>query len=110
MLDRWIRSRAAGLAAAVRGELADYDARAATVLISGFVDDLSTWYLRRSRRRFNRSTDTADRDAAFATLHRALVVVAQVLAPILPFLAEELYRVLVRDAGVEDATAASPCT
>ena len=103
LLDRWIRSRAAGLAAAVRGELADYDARAATVLISGFVDDLSTWYLRRSRRRFSRSEDPQDRDAAFATLHLALTSLARVLAPILPFLAEELHRVLVRDAGVEGA-------
>jgi isoleucyl-tRNA synthetase len=103
VLDRWIRSRAAGLAAAVRGELADFDARAATVLISGFVDDLSTWYLRRSRRRFSRGEDASDRDAAFATLHMALVSVARVLAPFLPFLADELHRVLVRDAGVEGA-------
>jgi isoleucyl-tRNA synthetase len=103
VLDRWIRSRAAGLAAAVRGELADYDARAATALISVFVDDLSTWYLRRSRRRFSRSEDPADRDTAFATLHLALVSLARVLAPILPFLAEELHRVLVRDAGVAGA-------
>jgi len=103
VLDRWIRSRAAGLAAAVRGELADFDARAATVLISGFVDDLSTWYLRRSRRRFSRSEDTQDRDAAFSTFHLVLVSLARVLAPFLPFLAEELHRVLVRDAGVEGA-------
>ncbi|MBI3745368.1 MAG: class I tRNA ligase family protein [Chloroflexi bacterium] len=59
---------------------------------------LSTWYLRLSRRRFSRGTG-ADRAAAFATLHGALVAVARVSAPILPFLAEELYGNLV--AGVE---------
>ena len=50
-----------------------------------YVDDLSTWYLRRTRRRFSRNDDRADQAAAFATLHRALVVGAAVLAPMLPF-------------------------
>jgi isoleucyl-tRNA synthetase len=102
VLDRWIASRAAGLAATTKAELADYDARAAALAVGAFVEELSTWYLRRSRRRFNRSDDAADRDAAFQTLHRVLVVTAQVLAPTLPFLAEELYGVLVR-AATSDA-------
>ncbi|MEA2621548.1 MAG: isoleucyl-tRNA synthetase [Chloroflexota bacterium] len=99
VLDRWITSRAAGLAESVRGELTDYDARAAALLVGAFVDELSTWYLRRSRRRFSRSEDAADQGAAFSTLHRALVVTAQVLAPTLPFLSEEMYGVLVRTAA-----------
>ena len=102
MLDRWILSRAAALADTVRDRLADFDARAAALAVGDYVEELSTWYLRRSRRRFNRSDDAADRDAAFHTLHRALVVSAQVLAPTLPFLAEELYEVLVR-FGAKDA-------
>jgi isoleucyl-tRNA synthetase len=97
-LDRWILSRSAGLAAESRARLADFDARAATQAIEAFVDDLSNWYLRRSRRRLSRAEDAVDRHAAFAALHLALVTLARVLAPMLPFLAEELYDVLVRGA------------
>ncbi len=95
-MDRWIASRMAGLAVEVRAELADFDARAATAAISTALDDLSTWYLRRGRRRFSRSDDAADREAAFGTLHLALVTMARIVAPILPFLAEELHAILVR--------------
>ncbi|HET7677216.1 MAG TPA: class I tRNA ligase family protein, partial [Candidatus Limnocylindrales bacterium] len=94
-LDRWILSRTAALAAEVRAELEDYDSRAATEAISTYVDDLSTWYLRRSRRRFSRSDDPAARDAAFGTLHTALSSLARIVAPILPFLAEWLHQRLV---------------
>ena len=98
LLDRWILSRAAG-AADVTGEcLAVYDTRGATRAISGFVDDLSTWWLRRSRRRLSRGDDRADRDAAFGTMHLALVSVARMFAPLLPFLAEEFHQVLVAPA------------
>ena len=96
-LDRWIVSRAAALAAECRVSLADFDARAATLAIGAYIDDLSQWYLRRSRRRLSRNDDAADRDAAFAALHLALVSLVQVCAPILPFLAEELYQVLVAE-------------
>ena len=94
-MDRWILSRAAGLADEAGARLADYDALAATRRISTFIDDLSTWYLRLSRKRFSRNDDGADRDAAFATLHEALVSLARVLAPLLPFLAESMYGNLV---------------
>ena len=63
----------------------------------GLLDGLSTWYLRLSRRRFSRSDDPRDQDAAFATLHEALVASARMLAPILPFLADALYGNLVDD-------------
>ena len=96
-MDRWILSRCAALAAGVEDRLADFDALDATRLIEAFIDDLSTWYLRLSRRRFSRGSG-ADRAAAFATLHAALVTVARVAAPILPFLAEELYGNLVTTA------------
>ncbi len=95
VLDRWLLSRTAALAETVHRELSDFDPRGASLVIKAFVDDLSQWYLRRSRRRFSRNDDPADRDAAFATLHRALATVASVCAPILPFLTEELYQVLV---------------
>jgi isoleucyl-tRNA synthetase len=98
-LDRWIRSRIAGLAAAVEERLADTDAYAASRLVETFIDDLSTWYLRLSRKRFSRNPDAADRDRAFATLHEVLIALSQVTAPILPFLTEEMYRNLVGDGA-----------
>ena len=73
----------------------DYDAVGATRAMSTYLDGLSTWYLRLSRRRFSRSDAGADRPAAFASLHDALVATARMLAPILPFLAESLYGNLV---------------
>jgi isoleucyl-tRNA synthetase len=101
VLDRWILSRAAALAADARAELADFDARAATLSIARYVDDLSRWYLRRTRRRISRNDDPEDRDAAFATLHAAVLAVVRVAAPILPFLAEELYQVLAAEVDAE---------
>ncbi len=92
ILDRWILSRAAGTAAAVEERLADYDALGAARVLSAYLDGLSTWYLRLSRRRFSRSDAGADRSAAFASLHEALVATARMLAPILPFLAETAVR------------------
>ena len=91
-LDRWIRSRIAGLAADVEERLADTDPYGASRLLETFIDDLSTWYLRLSRKRFSRNPDAADRAAAFATLHGVVVALAQVLAPILPFLTEQMFR------------------
>ncbi|MBA2489391.1 MAG: class I tRNA ligase family protein [Chloroflexi bacterium] len=97
ILDRWILSRSAGLAEGARQALADHDARAACAIVAVFVDDLSKWYLRRNRRRFSRNDDPADRAAASETLYTALLTAARVCAPILPFLAEELYQVLVAE-------------
>ncbi len=74
--------------------------------MTAFIDDLSQWYLRRSRRRLSRNDDVADREAAFATLHLALVTLSRVLAPILPFLAEELYQVLITEVATDDGEAA----
>jgi isoleucyl-tRNA synthetase len=102
-LDRWILSRAAGVSAAAGERLADYDALAATRVIDTFIEDLSTWYVRLSRRRFSRNDDPTDRAAAFATLHTALVVLSRVLAPILPFAAEDIYTNLAAD-GDPDAS------
>ena len=95
LLDRWILSRAAGTAAVMEEHLRDFDAMGAAKALSAFLDGLSTWYLRQSRRRFSRSDDLLDRGAAFATLHEALVSAARMLGPILPFLAESLYQNLV---------------
>jgi isoleucyl-tRNA synthetase len=85
-LDRWALSRLHATVEAVRERLDDYDATRAGHAIAAFVDDLSNWYVRRSRRRF------WDGDpAAFGTLHTCLVTVAQLLAPFCPFIADEIY-------------------
>ena len=84
-----------GSAAEVGDQLNDYDAVAATRALSAFIDDLSTWYLRRSRDRMRQGADPADQAAAFATLHAALVVLSRTLAPILPFLSEGMYQNLI---------------
>jgi isoleucyl-tRNA synthetase len=97
-LDRWILSRTAALAAEAGARLHDYDAAAAGRAVSAFIDDLSTWHLRRSRDRMRPGADAADQRAAFATLHAALVALSRVVAPMLPFLAESMYQNLV--AGV----------
>ncbi|MDW5593364.1 isoleucine--tRNA ligase [Conexibacter stalactiti] len=89
-LDRWVLSRLSATVETVRERMDDYDATTAGRAIQAFVDDLSNWYVRRSRRRFW----NGDREA-FATLHHALVSVAQLLAPFTPFLVDEIYRNLV---------------
>jgi isoleucyl-tRNA synthetase len=85
-LDRWALSRLAATTERVRERLDAYDATFAGRAIAEFVDDLSNWYVRRSRRRF------WDGDpAAFATLRHCLISAAQLLAPFCPFVADEVY-------------------
>jgi isoleucyl-tRNA synthetase len=85
-LDRWARSRTAATAETVAERLDAYDATTAGRAISELVDDLSNWYVRRSRRRF------WDGDAAaFATLRDCLLTVSKLLAPFCPFVADEIY-------------------
>lgn len=109
-LDRWILSRAAGTATVVEERLRDVDAVGATRALSSFLDGLSTWYLRLSRRRFSRADDTADRAAAFATLHESLVAASRMLAPIMPFLSDAIYANLVTtmDAAAPDSVHLTP--
>ena len=85
-LDRWVLSRLQETVEIVRDRLDNFDATTAGRAIQTFVDELSNWYVRRSRRRF------WDGDpAAFATLRESLVTVAQLLAPFCPFIADEIY-------------------
>ena len=94
VLDRWVRSQLARTVATARDGLEAYDATGAGRAIQAFVDDLSNWYVRRSRRRFWDPGSKAgpDAQAAFHTLHECLVTVATLLAPFTPFVAEELWR------------------
>jgi isoleucyl-tRNA synthetase len=85
-LDRWALSRTAGTAELVAERLDAYDVTTAGRAIAGLVDELSNWYVRRSRRRF------WDGDpAAFRTLRTCLLTVAKLLAPLCPFIADEIY-------------------
>ncbi|MBT9162649.1 MAG: Isoleucine--tRNA ligase [Dehalococcoidia bacterium] len=94
-LDRWIISELNQLINEVTHSLERYDATGAGRKIEGFVDDLSNWYIRRSRRRFWKSENDADKQAVYATLYQCLTILARLLAPLTPFIAEEMYQNLV---------------
>lgn len=94
-LDRWVLSSLNTLVRDVTNALENYDVLGATRPIEGFVDNLSNWFLRRSRRRFWKSESDGDKYAAYATLYEALVTLSKLLAPTMPFIAEELYQNLV---------------
>ena len=90
--DRWLDSRMANLISEVRAEMDAYDHMRAVRKIQLFVvEDLSNWYLRRSRRRFWGSETTDDKIAVYITTHKALVTVARLMAPFAPFISEEIY-------------------
>ena len=97
-LDRWLLSELNALILKVTSELEAYDPTDASRAIEAFVDDLSNWYVRRSRRRFWRGVSESDTDkqSAYYTLYTALKTVSLLLAPFTPFVAEELWQNLVR--------------
>ncbi len=91
-LDCWIISRLHQLKAEIITGMDEYNIPKALVGVLPFVDDLSNWFVRRSRRRFWKSEDDTDKAEAYWTLYTVLVKLAQMLAPFVPFLAEELYQ------------------
>lgn len=99
-LDQWIVSRTHQLIQDVEKHMDAYDIPNAMKPILPFIEDASNWYVRRSRRRFWKSDDVADKDNAYRTLHYVLVQLAQVMAPFTPFLAEELYQKLTGGESV----------
>jgi isoleucyl-tRNA synthetase len=96
VLDRWLLGELDAAVAGVTDALEGFDALGGATRLARFVDDLSNWYVRRSRPRFW-NADDAD---AHATLHHALVVTSQLLAPFCPFVADELYVALTGDVSV----------
>jgi isoleucyl-tRNA synthetase len=96
VLDRWLTQRLAETAKTVDQALGNFDAPTATRSIQALIEDLSTWYIRRSRKRFSESADPVDRQAATEHLYRALLITSSLMAPFTPFLAEELYQGLPR--------------
>lgn len=99
-LDQWIISRVHQLIQEVEKHMEAYDIPNAVDPILPFLDDASNWYVRRSRRRFWKSEDDADKENAYKTLHYVLVRLSQALAPFVPFMAEELYRKLTGGESV----------
>ncbi len=105
-IDRWLIADLQRLIANTTEALDCYDAMTASRGIQTFVvDHLSNWYVRNNRRRFWRSEDDRDKLAAYHTLYEALVTVSKLIAPMTPFIAEEVYRGLVvsRDAEATES-------
>ena len=94
-LDRWILARLNQLIGQVRKDYDSYQADKLMLKINRFVDELSNWYVRRSRRRFWKSENDTDKWAAYHTLYQALVALAKLIAPVSPFFTEALYQNLV---------------
>lgn len=107
-LDCWLLSELNTLVRDVTLALETYDVPGATRPIQSFVDDLSKWYLRRSRRRFWKSGSDADKLAAYAALYEVLVTLSKLLAPAMPILAEELYQNLVVSVNSSSGSAEIP--
>jgi isoleucyl-tRNA synthetase len=95
VLDRWIRSRLHRAVRTITDALEAFDSLSGAQALDELVDDLSNWYVRRSRPRFWKSSDPA----AHATLHECLVVISQLLAPFCPFISDDIYRNLAGTTG-----------
>jgi isoleucyl-tRNA synthetase len=98
-LDRWVLGELDATVVEVTDSLEHFDALRAATRVATFVDDLSNWYVRRSRSRFWKSVD----HNAYATLHRCLTVTSELLAPFTPFLADELWCALTGGTSVHAA-------
>jgi isoleucyl-tRNA synthetase len=95
VMDRWIRSRLHRTVGVVTDALESFDSLTGAQALAELVEDLSNWFVRRSRSRFWKSSDPA----AHATLHECLTTIAQLLAPFCPFVTDAMYRNLVPDGG-----------
>ncbi len=93
-LDIWIISRVNELNQEITAGMDEYNIPKALETVLPFIDDLSNWYVRRSRRRFSKNDDEKDKKNAYATLYYTLIYTAHLLAPFTPFLSEELYQKL----------------
>ncbi len=101
ILDKWILARLKEMAYNVGQSLDKYDAQTASSEIERFVDDLSTWYIRRSRSRVGPSnTDTTDKEEFYPTTYFVLVTLSQLLAPFLPYLSEFIFTYLTHEESV----------
>ncbi len=97
-LDRWLVAATQALVAECRAALDSFDSPRLVRAFEGFVDDVSNWYVRLSRPRYWKSEDADDKRAAYETLWYALVQSLRCVAPVMPFLTDELWQNLVRGA------------
>jgi isoleucyl-tRNA synthetase len=101
ILDKWILARLQSLISNVTSAIDNVQPAEITRSVEQFVDELSNWYVRRGRRRFWKSESDEDKQAAYQTLHRVLMTVCQLIAPVVPFTAEAMYQNL--KAPLQDA-------
>lgn len=100
ILDQWIVAELQVLIENMTRELEAYQPASAARLIAPFVDNLSNWYIRRSRKRFWKNENDSDKNNAYQTLHTVLVELSKLMAPFTPFIAEEIYRNLTNRKSV----------
>lgn len=99
-LDTWIISETHTLIADIESGMEKYEMTEATRPIVKFMDNLTNWYIRRSRKRFWKSENDGDKLEAYETLYEVLVTVSQVIAPFMPFITEEIYKNLTGQESV----------
>ena len=104
LLDRWVLSELALVTSEVTAALEEFDTAAAGRRLAAFVDDLSNWYVRRSRRRFWEGPGTPGGAAAFATLYQCLETLTRLMAPIVPFLTDYVWGILAAPRTLNRST------
>ncbi len=108
-LDRWILSELQQTIRIVSDGLERYDSSKPATAVQDFLEDLSNWYLRRSRERFWKSGMDTDKVAAYLTLYECLTTLVTLLAPFVPFVTEELYQNLVRSVDLQAPASVHLC-
>ncbi len=99
-LDQWIIGELNQLIAEEKEHMEGYDLQKASNAIYEFVDSLTNWYIRRSRRRFWKSEDDGDKASAYQTLYHVLTTLCQIIAPFMPFVSEHIYKSLTGEESV----------
>ncbi len=99
-LDRWILSELHMLIRKINNGMEQYDLTRTARLLPPFIDNLSNWYIRRSRKRFWKSESDTDKNQAYQTLYTVLVTLSKLMAPFTPFLAEEMFKNLTEEESV----------
>ena len=108
-IDRWILSVLQSLIRDVNVEMEAYRLYTVVPRLVAFIDDLTNWYVRRSRARFWKSEDDRDKQGAFATLYEVLTIFSKVLAPFMPFLTETIHQRLVRSVDADSPASVHWC-
>ena len=109
VMDKWVLSRMSSMVQGVDDHLANYRIPEAARVLQAFVDDLSNWYVRRCRDRFKAGAASQDSINAYVTLYTALVTTAKASAPMIPFMAESIYRNLVCNGNADTPMSVHLC-